>query len=102
MHGQGAQTRGSSVASSTYNSRAYDSASISSSLKSPGTMGIGIGNEPTVLAMMVMSGPGPSGPGLAASTSIAMSTSLSITSTISSVGSPSRITRSGVIAAMPL
>src|SRR5437764_14908054 len=44
----------------------YDSASISSSLKSPGTMLIGIGNEPTVLAMMVMSGPGRAGPGLAA------------------------------------
>src|SRR5205085_12284222 len=28
----------------------YDSASISSSLKSPGTIVIGIGNEPTVLA----------------------------------------------------
>ena len=39
---------------------------------------------------------------MAASTSIEISTSLSITSRICTVGSPSRITRSGVIAAMPL
>src|SRR5713226_7708119 len=60
----------------------YDNPSISSSLKSPDTMVTGIGNEPTVLAMVEMIGPGPSGPGLAASTSIAISTSLSITSRI--------------------
>src|SRR5882724_3192925 len=60
-------------------------------------MTTGIGNVPTALAIMVMIGPGPSGPGLAAKTSIAMSTSCSMTSSICSVGSPSRITRSGVI-----
>src|ERR1700733_4337960 len=68
--------------------RPQDNASISTSLKSPGTMTTGIGNEPTALAIRVMSGPGPSGPGLAASTRIAISTSLSITSRICSVGSP--------------
>src|ERR1700674_1592406 len=53
----------------------HDNASISASLRSPGTMTTGIGNVPTALAIMVMIGPGPSGPALAASTSIAMSTS---------------------------
>src|SRR5450756_2783539 len=45
---------------------AQDNASISASLKSPDTMVTGIGNEPTALAIRVTSGPGPSGPGLAA------------------------------------
>src|SRR3981189_2161206 len=61
---------------------------MSESLKSPGTMTTGIGNEPVTCAIMVISGPGPSGPGLAASTSIEISTSLSITSRIWGVGAP--------------
>src|SRR3982074_3631576 len=46
----------------------HDNASISASLRSPGTMVTGIGNEPTALAIMAMIGPGPSAPGLAART----------------------------------
>src|SRR4026208_2109889 len=75
---------------------------MSGSLRSPGTITTGIGNEPATCAIMLINGPGPSGPGLAASPSIEISASLSITSRIWAVGSPSRITRSGVIAAMPL
>src|SRR5579862_3729514 len=48
----------------------YDSPSISLSLKSPDMMVTGIGNVPTASAIAAMIGPGPSGPGLAASTSI--------------------------------
>src|SRR6266702_8105639 len=73
-HGQGAQT---SISQAT--SGDYDKPSTSSSLKSPGTIVTGIGNEPTVLAMVEMIGPGHAAPGLAASTSIARSTSLSLT-----------------------
>src|SRR6516165_12598970 len=40
----------------------YDNASISLSLRSPGTMMTGIGKEPTALAIALMIGPGPSGP----------------------------------------
>src|ERR1700730_16753225 len=69
----------------------YDNASISASLRSPETIMIGIGNEPTAWAIAVISGPGPSGPGLAANTSIVMSVSLSMTSRICSVGAPPRI-----------
>src|SRR6476660_4251811 len=57
---------------------AYDRPSISASVSAPEMTTRGIGNEPTVLAMVVMMGPGPSGPGLAASTSMEMSLSLSI------------------------
>src|SRR5215470_10535820 len=57
----------------------YDNASISASLRSPGTSTTGIGNEPMVLAIAVTSGPGPSAPGFAANTSMVMSTSSLIT-----------------------
>src|SRR5512134_2104010 len=59
---------------------AYDRPSISASVKAPEMIIRGIGNEPTVLAMADMIGPGPSAPGLAASTSMEMSGSLSMTS----------------------
>src|SRR5215470_19498099 len=73
-HDQGAQN---SVSAAAYGSGEpiQDSASTSASLRSPGTITTGIGNEPTVLAIMVTRGPGPSAPGLAASTSMAISTS---------------------------
>src|ERR1700730_15492380 len=57
----------------------YANASISASLRSPETIMIGIGNEPTAWAIAVISGAGPLGPGLAANTSIVMSVSLSMT-----------------------
>ncbi len=38
-------------------------ASISASVRAPETIVTGMGNDPTVLAMVEMIGPGPSGPG---------------------------------------
>ena len=59
-------------------------ASISSSLRWPGTIATGIGNVPAVFAILVTSGPGPSLPVPAASTRMPMSASSSISLTISS------------------
>ena len=61
-------------------------ASISSSLRWPGTSATGIGNVPAVLARLETSGPGPSLPVPAASTRMPISASSSISLTISSGG----------------
>src|ERR1700722_2591798 len=63
-HGQGARTSRLPA-----KSRGYDRQSISRSFRSPEIMTTGIGNVPTTLDIVVTIGPGPSGPGLAASTS---------------------------------
>ena len=82
--------------------KAYELASISSSLRWPGTMATGIGKLPAELIRLETSGPGPSLAMPAASTRMPMSVSSSISLTISSAGSPSRITRSGVMLEMSL
>src|ERR1035437_6301614 len=68
----------------------HELASMSSSLRCPGTMATGIGKVPALLAR------------LAASTRMPMSVSSSISLTISVAGSPSRITRSGTMSAISL
>src|SRR5579871_1501977 len=75
-------------------------ASSSSSFKCPGTMATGIGNAPAVAPRLDTSGPGPSGPTPAASTSTEISSSSSINLRICSGISPSRMTHSGVMPAM--
>src|ERR1019366_2646844 len=80
----------------------HELASMSSSLRCPGTMATGIGKVPALLARLVTSGPGPSLAVPAASTRMPMSVSSSISLTISVTGSPSRITRSGTMSAISL
>src|SRR5215472_6501015 len=77
-------------------------ASRSSSVRWPGTIAIGIGKLPAVLPSVETSGPGPSLSAAAASTSTEISSSSSMRLRISSAVSPSRITCSGVMPAMPL
>src|ERR1700742_5002374 len=75
-HGQGTE----SAVFQTYpglreGSKGQDSASISVSERSPRTRTTGIGNEPMLAVIALINGPGPSAPGLAASTSTAISAS---------------------------
>src|SRR6478609_9192973 len=64
---------------------AYDSESTLPSLSAPEMIVTGTGNVPSSCASSETSGPGPSAPGLAASTSMAMSGSSSITASSCSI-----------------